>query len=132
LDIEYEIKSYNPNTKSVKEAAYEMNINIDNMLKTILVRNNEEYKLVLIPINKKITNLNYKLADRNCIEDITGYVVGSVSPFLLKNKLSIIIDPKINNMEKISISTGIKGYEVILKTKDLINITSSTFDQIYD
>jgi prolyl-tRNA editing enzyme YbaK/EbsC (Cys-tRNA(Pro) deacylase) len=65
LDIEYEIKSYNPNTKSVKEAAYEMNINIDNMLKTILVRNNEEYKLVLIPINKKITNLNYKLADRN-------------------------------------------------------------------
>lgn len=107
-----------------------MNIDINIMLKTLLVKNNGEYKLVLIPINKAITNSKYKLADRNCIEDITGYSIGCVTPLLLKNDIPVIIDSKIYDLDKVSISAGKKGYEIILKTKDLINITSSTSDKI--
>jgi prolyl-tRNA editing enzyme YbaK/EbsC (Cys-tRNA(Pro) deacylase) len=52
---------------------------------------------------------------------VTGYRVGTVSPFGLPNQLKVLIDSSVMLEEEISIGSGMRNMAVILKSKDLRN-----------
>jgi Cys-tRNA(Pro)/Cys-tRNA(Cys) deacylase len=52
---------------------------------------------------------------------VTGYRVGTVSPFGLPGPIKILIDPGLLKEDEISIGSGIPNTGVIIKTSDLIN-----------
>ncbi len=123
--IEYEICSYNPNVKDTVTAAKQMNLNIEQIIKSLLVIKKNEYYLLLLSSNDKISNNQYKMADREKIKEITGYDLGSVTPFFLKNDIDIIIDEKVLALNKISIASGTRGFDILLSPKDLVELINA-------
>ena len=51
--------------------------------------------------------------------EVTGYRVGTVSPFGLKNKVKILIDASVLKEEEISIGSGVRSTAIIMKSADL-------------
>ena len=50
---------------------------------------------------------------------VTGYRVGTVSPFGLPKPLKILIDPNVMKEEEVSIGSGIRSTGIIIKSSDL-------------
>ena len=64
------------------------------------------------------------MANINDLKRITGYKIGTVSPIKLKNKIPIIVDKKVFDKKTISIASGKRGFDILIKTnylKKLIN-----------
>jgi prolyl-tRNA editing enzyme YbaK/EbsC (Cys-tRNA(Pro) deacylase) len=51
--------------------------------------------------------------------EVTGYRVGTVSPFGLKNPVRVLIDQSILQEEEVSIGSGVRQMAIILKSADL-------------
>jgi len=122
--IKYEIKEYNPNVKDAITASKEMNLDISQIIKSLLTVKKNKYYLLLLSSDKKLKRNDYKMANINDIEKITGYKIGTVTPINLKNEIPIIVDKRIFELEKISIASGKRGFDILIETKylkELIN-----------
>ena len=51
--------------------------------------------------------------------EVTGYRVGTVSPFGIKNQARVLIDPSVLKEEEISIGSGVRNTAILMKSKDL-------------
>lgn len=56
---------------------------------------------------------------------LTGYVRGGCSPVGMKRKYRTFIDESVLLHEKICISAGVRGQQLILSPQDLINVTEA-------
>ncbi len=123
-NIKYEIKEYNPNVKDTITASKEMNLDISQIIKSLLTVKKNKYYLLLLSSDKKLKKNEYKMANINDIEKITGYKLGTVTPVNLKNEIPIIVDKKVIELERISIASGKRGFDILIETKylkELIN-----------
>jgi prolyl-tRNA editing enzyme YbaK/EbsC (Cys-tRNA(Pro) deacylase) len=50
---------------------------------------------------------------------VTGYRVGTVSPFGLKNQVRVLIDASVLKETEISIGSGIRNTAIIMKSVDV-------------
>ena len=57
---------------------------------------------------------------------MTGYVRGGCSPLGAKKNYPVFLDKKATTHEKISISAGQRGMQLILSPQDLITATDAT------
>jgi prolyl-tRNA editing enzyme YbaK/EbsC (Cys-tRNA(Pro) deacylase) len=53
--------------------------------------------------------------------EVTGYVVGSVSPFGLPQPVPVLIDEQVLSQEEVSIGSGVRGTTIFITTADLRN-----------
>ncbi len=60
-----------------------------------------------------------RMATEEEVLQVTGYRVGTVSPFGLKNPVKVLIDSSVLNEEEVSIGSGVRGTAIILKTVNL-------------
>ncbi len=60
-----------------------------------------------------------RMATEEEVLEVTGYRVGTVSPFGLKNPLRVLIDASVLQEEEVSTGSGIRGVAVILKSADI-------------
>ncbi|NMB24184.1 MAG: Cys-tRNA(Pro) deacylase [Firmicutes bacterium] len=74
-------------------------------------------KLARVSGNKKVESVPLKE-----ILPLTGYIRGGVSPIGCKKDYPLYIDDTAMAKEKISISAGTKGCQIIMKPHDLVNI----------
>ena len=61
------------------------------------------------------------MATEDEVLDVTGYRVGTVSPFGLPRQLKVLIDASVLREEEISIGSGVRNMAIILKSADLRN-----------
>lgn len=118
-NIKYEIKTYDPNVKDALSASKEMNLDVSQIVKSLLVVKQGEYYLLLLSSDKKVKRNEYKIANINDIERITGHKLGMVTPIKLKKKIPVIIDKKVLDLKKVSIASGIRGFDILIETKYL-------------
>ena len=59
------------------------------------------------------------MASEDEVLEVTGYRIGTVSPFGLARPLKVLIDPSVLKEEEISIGSGIRNIGIILKSADL-------------
>ena len=57
---------------------------------------------------------------------LTGYVRGGCSPLGAKKNYPVYIDANALEQEKISVSAGLRGMQIIISPKDLIKATNAT------
>lgn len=134
-NIKFEIKNYSPLAKNAREAAEEMGMPEEQLLKSLLLKSKSGYILLLIPSPAKIDfnelsqrlNEIYELAPPEDVADITGYQIGTVSPFCLKTNIPIYLDKAALVMDLVGVGSGKKGKEIILNTNDLFMIGSKSF-----
>jgi prolyl-tRNA editing enzyme YbaK/EbsC (Cys-tRNA(Pro) deacylase) len=59
------------------------------------------------------------MATEDEVLSVTGYRIGSVSPFGVPNPLRVLVDESVLREEEISIGSGIRNTAIILKSADL-------------
>lgn len=129
LNIPHTIFHHEGSVESYEQAAQERNQTVGQVVKSILFRIREgQFALVLVagpkPISWKILR---KILGRSRIStateeevlEVTGYRVGTVSPFGVKNQVPVIIEANILKQEIVSVGSGVRNTAIILKSADL-------------
>ena len=59
------------------------------------------------------------MATEDEVLEVTGYQVGTVTPFGMKKQVKVLIDPNVFKEEEISIGSGIRNTAILMKSADL-------------
>ena len=57
---------------------------------------------------------------------VTGYIRGGCSPVGMKKNYPVFIDMSCNDYEKITVSAGVRGCQLLVETKSLLDYTKAT------
>lgn len=130
LNIPHRVFTHPGPVHSLEQAAQERNQDPGQVVRSILFRLSEgEYAMVLIAgpsqIDWKSLRSHFKqsrltMAKPEEVLTVTGYEVGSVSPFGLPHPLPILVDESVLSQQSVSIGSGVRATTIFIKTKDLL------------
>lgn len=132
LGIDYEIKTYevDENDLSAVHVAETVGLDIKTVFKTLVTRGDKTGIIMAViggadEINLKLLakasgNKSVEMIALKELLPLTGYVRGGCSPLGAKKNYPVYLDSKAMIQEKISISAGQRGMQIILSPKDLI------------
>jgi len=119
------------------EAVAALGVDGDYVFKTLVVMLDGTQPAVgVIPVDQRLnlkaiaTAANAKkasMADRLDAERVTGYVLGGISPVGQKRRLPTFIDDSACDLDKMYVSGGRRGLELILAPSDLACVTGASF-----
>jgi prolyl-tRNA editing enzyme YbaK/EbsC (Cys-tRNA(Pro) deacylase) len=128
LDIPHQVFCHTTPVTSIEQAASERGQRLSQVVRSILFRVAEdEFIMALIAgsaqiswklLRKHLGLSRISMASEEEVLAVTGYRIGSVSPFGLPRPLKVLIDPNVLKEEEISIGSGIRNTAVILKSAD--------------
>jgi Cys-tRNA(Pro) deacylase len=114
---------------SLEQAARERGQRPEQVVRSILFRIGEDdFIMVLVAgpaqipwkaLRKHLSQSRLTMATEDELVAVTGYRVGTVSPFGLPHPLKVLIDAGVMREEEISIGSGMRDHAVILKSADL-------------
>ncbi|MGN0717084.1 Cys-tRNA(Pro) deacylase [Treponema berlinense] len=141
LKIKYETLSYEDDGEhelsrgAAENIATKLGINPAACFKTIVMRN--ESKQIFVFCQSALHEINLKKA-RNASASkeinpvkpdellaLTGYIRGGCSPLGMKKKFPTFIDQTALNFEKIYISAGVRGQQIVISPADLVKATDA-------
>ena len=143
-EIDFSIHEYehDANAKSFGlEAAEKLNLRVEEVFKTLLVTDEKNYFVAVLPVHhqlnlKKVAQAvgakKLKMSDPKDAERLTGYLVGGISPVGQKKRLKTVIDQSAVQLEKLYVSGGKRGLDIGLKPRDLAKVLSATFADVLD
>ena len=59
------------------------------------------------------------MATEEEVLEVTGYRIGTVSPFGLKNQVRVLLDASVLREEEISIGSGVRNTAIIMQSEDV-------------
>jgi Cys-tRNA(Pro)/Cys-tRNA(Cys) deacylase len=129
LGIPYRLFQHAGPVESLEQAARERGQRPEQVVRSILFRlPDENYVMVLVagPTQISWPALRSLLGQRRLtlatpaeVLQVTGYVIGSVSPFGLPSPLRILLDRSVLAEAEVSLGSGQRGLGVILSSADL-------------
>jgi Cys-tRNA(Pro)/Cys-tRNA(Cys) deacylase len=129
LAIPYRIYRHTRPPESLEQATNERGQVPTQVIRSILFRfNKDQFFLTLIAGPGQISWRKLRrflgvgrisLATENEVLVVTGYVVGTVSPFGLLRAVKILADESIFKPEEVSLGSGVPGVAIIMKSTDL-------------
>ena len=141
LKIKYETLSYEDDGEhelsrgAAENIAAKLGINPAACFKTIVMRN--ESKQIFVFCQSALHEINLKKA-RNASASkeitpvkpdellaLTGYIRGGCSPLGMKKKFPTFIDQTALNFEKIYITAGVRGQQIVISPADLVKATDA-------
>ena len=78
-------------------------------------------QLAAVTGNKKIEPLHVK-----DLLGITGYIRGGCSPVGMKKKFPTYFDVSAGNVERLTVSAGVRGIQLLISSDDVIKFTNAT------
>lgn len=115
---------------SLEQAARERGQETGQVVRSILFRLAKgQYLMVLIAgpsqiswpaLRQYLGQSRITTASKEEVLQVTGYELGTVSPFGLPGPMRILVDDSVLEQEEISIGSGERGLTVILRTEDLM------------
>lgn len=130
--LEYEVDE---NDLSGLHIARQLMRDPDSMFKTIVARGEKNGLLVFcIPVSceinlkKAATAAGDKRVELLPVKELlpaTGYIRGGCSPIGMKKKYPTFIDESCMISDKITVSAGVRGCQLLLDTSDLISFTEA-------
>lgn len=139
INYDYALYDYDENDLSGVSAAKKIGISPDIVFKTLVAKGDKNgINVFVIPVNAELDLKKAAIVSKNKkiemlhVKDllsVTGYIRGGCSPIGMKKKFVTFLDISSENLEKIYISAGERGKQIILSPKDLVKVTSaSVFD----
>jgi Cys-tRNA(Pro)/Cys-tRNA(Cys) deacylase len=129
LNIPHQVFKHQTPVTSFEQAAADRNQRPEQIVRSILFQvRPEEFVMVLVAgpaqvdwkkLRQLVKRSRVRMATEEEVLAVTGYRVGTVSPFGLKNPIKVLIDASVLKEEEISIGSGIRGTAIIMKSEDL-------------
>ncbi|HEX9387609.1 MAG TPA: YbaK/EbsC family protein [Anaerolineales bacterium] len=129
LNIPHRIFKHETPVTSFEQAAVDRNQRPEQIVRSILFQiRSEEFLMVLVAgpaqvdwkkLRQLVKRSRVRMATEEEVLDVTGYRVGTVSPFGLKNQVKILIDASVLKEDEISIGSGVRNMAIIMKSRDL-------------
>lgn len=130
--IEYEVDE---NDLSGTHIADEAGLSYDMVFKTLVARGDKTGPIVMcIPVDKEIDlkraavftgNKKIEMIHVKDLLSLTGYIRGGCSPIGMKKKFPTFFDESCLSHDKITISAGIRGIQLLLSAKELVAFTDA-------
>ena len=140
--ISYEPLFYevNENDLSGTHVADSVELPYSQVFKTLVAKGDKSgFCVFCIPVDKEIDLKAAAVASGNkkvemvAVKDllsITGYIRGGCSPVGMKKEFPTYFDESVNNHEKITISAGIRGCQLLISKDELIGFTKAKIEKI--
>lgn len=138
LGINYEVKTYEVDESdlSAVHVAQVSGLDIDMIFKTLVARGDKTgiimavigggEELDLKALAKASGNKSVEMIALKELLPLTGYVRGGCSPLGAKKNYPVYLDSRALTLDKISISAGLRGMQIVLAPQDLIRATNAT------
>ena len=143
LQISYEVREYEDNTDhelakgTATRTAEKLGLSLEQVYKTIVMRNDRKEIFVFCQSADSEINLKKARTVTNSKEispikpeellNLTGYIRGGCSPLGMKRQYQTFIDELATLQEKICISAGIRGMQIIINPEDLAKACNAEF-----
>ena len=136
--IQYDLKYYEVDESDLsgETVAAKIGLPVEQVFKTLITLGDSTgYLFALIPTGtsldmkafaKAAGNRKVELVALRDVLTVTGYLRGGVSPIGAKKNFPVFIDETIILWEKISVSAGQRGIQMLMHPDDLIRITNAT------
>ena len=138
LGIDYEIKTYEVDESdlSAVHVAQISGLDIEMIFKTLVARGDKTGiimavigggdELDLKALAKASGNKSVEMIALKELLPLTGYVRGGCSPLGAKKNYPVYLDSRALTLEKISISAGQRGMQIVLSPQDLVKAANAT------
>src|ERR1043165_6169208 len=124
LNIPHQIFKHETPVTSFEQAASDRNQRPEQIVRSILFQiRPEEFLMVLVAgpaqvdwkkLRQLVKRSRVRMASEEEVLEITGYRVGTVSPFGLKNQVKILIEESVLKEEEVSLGSGIRNTAIIM------------------
>jgi Cys-tRNA(Pro)/Cys-tRNA(Cys) deacylase len=129
LNIPHHVFRHEKPVLSFEQAAADRNQRPEQIVRSILFQiRPEEFVMVLVAgpeqvdwkkLRQLVGRSRVRMAKEDEVLEVTGYRVGTVSPFGLKNGVKVLIDASVLKEEEISLGSGVRNMAIIMKSADL-------------
>ncbi|MFI3267288.1 MAG: Cys-tRNA(Pro) deacylase [Rikenellaceae bacterium] len=141
--IKYELIPYevDENNLAATHVAEQLNENIEQVFKTLVLRGDKNGIFVCVIPGDKEVNLKLaakaslnKSADMIAMKELlptTGYIRGACSPIGMKKAFPTFIHPTCLEFDYIYISAGVRGLQICVNPKDLIEFVGAQVIELF-
>jgi Cys-tRNA(Pro) deacylase len=129
LNIPHGVFVHETPVNSFEQAASDRNQRPEQVVRSILFQiRPEEFLMVLMAgpaqidwrkLRQYVKRSRVRMATEEEVLEVTGYRVGTVSPFGLRNPVKVLIDSSVLQEEEVSIGSGVRSTAIIMKTAEL-------------
>jgi Cys-tRNA(Pro) deacylase len=129
LGIPHRVFRHTGEVTSLEQAAQERGQRPEQVVRSILFRLGEgEFIMALVggpgqiswkKLRQHLGQSRLTMASEEEVLAVTGYRVGTVSPFGLPRLIKILIDPGVLKEDEISIGSGVRNSGIIINSSDL-------------
>ena len=139
FDDSLKVEALTSSAKTAKDAAISLNCEVGAIVKSLLLRTENNFILCLVSgdkrcsLNKvkKILNLNdVSMADADQVKKQTGFSIGGVSPIAHLNKSKVLIDISLSRYEHVYAAAGHPNTIFKINYKQLIKLTEGVVEEI--
>ena len=127
--------TYDDNDLSGVTIANSVGLPCEMVFKTLVAKGDKTGPIVMcIPVDKEIDlkkaasvtgNKKVEMIHVKDLLGLTGYIRGGCSPVGMKKKFPTFINNTATEFEKITVSAGIKGCQLLVDTKELVSFTDA-------
>jgi Cys-tRNA(Pro)/Cys-tRNA(Cys) deacylase len=142
IGIQYEMREYevDPEDLTAASVARKVGLPPEQVFKTLVVRGDRNgVSLALVPGNCELDSkaLAQLSGDRRVemvplkeVQPLTGYIRGGVTALACKKDYPVYVDENMELFDRISISAGTRGVQIILAPADYIRVTQARLGPI--
>jgi len=129
LGIEHRVFLHEKPVTNFEEAASHRQQRPEQIVRTILFQvRADEFVMVLMAgpaqidwrkLRQLVKRSRVRMATEAEVLEVTGYRVGTVSPFGMKNQARVMMDASVLKEAEISIGSGVRNMAIIMKSEDV-------------
>lgn len=129
MNVPHQVFRHENPVFSLEQAASDRNQRPEQVVRSILFQLRAgEYLMVLVAgpaqvnwrkLRQLVKRSRVRMATEEEVLEVTGYRVGTVSPFGLKNPVRILIDESVLKEQEVSLGSGVRNTAIIMKSPDL-------------
>ncbi len=129
LNIPHRVFQHTNSINSLEQAASERNQRPEQVVRSILFQIRPgEFLMVLVAgpdqvdwrkLRQLVKRSRVRMATEEEVLEVTGYRIGTVSPFGIKTPVRILIDESVLKEQEISIGSGVRQTAIIMKSADV-------------
>jgi Cys-tRNA(Pro)/Cys-tRNA(Cys) deacylase len=129
LNIPHQVFVHERPVQSFEQAAADRGQRPEQIVRSILFQiRPEEFLMVLVAgpaqidwrkLRQLVKRSRVRMATEEEVLEVTGYLVGTVSPFGLPRPLKVLIDASVLREDEVSIGSGLRNTAIIMKSTDV-------------